>query len=223
MRQLLGNITSRYRHGRVATVKRGQRVSRHPQYGPFVVYDALTESLRLLQGAPPSNEARLSRRVRHVPLAVDRDEDVAATMFLRRGVSGIPELDVHTLEWTDVGWRVPGGGSGLGEQALDQRARLTDLEAPGKSQGGGGTARTSSRHLGWSRDNWVRWGELRLAQEVAVLRVGDRLLPVAAHGMAVVVWTKQAPAVTAVDRQGNVLGAVPWGGRQSMPALYRDS
>lgn len=47
----------------------------------MVAYSALDESLRLLQGAPPEQTARLSRRRRHVPLAVDRDGDVAATMF----------------------------------------------------------------------------------------------------------------------------------------------
>jgi hypothetical protein len=50
----------------------------------LLVYDALAESVRLLEGAPPASEARLSRRVRHLPLALDRDDDVAATMFLRR-------------------------------------------------------------------------------------------------------------------------------------------
>lgn len=55
----------------------------------------------------------------------------------------------------------------------------------------------SSRRLGWSQVNWVRWAELRLAQEVTVLRADDRRLPVAEHGMAAVLWTKHAPAVTA--------------------------
>jgi hypothetical protein len=184
-----------------------------------VVYDALAESVRLLSGAPPAGEARVTRRVRHVPLALDQDEDVAATMFLRRGVNGVPELDVHALELTDEGWRLLGGSSGSGDQAAGARPLLADSGSPGKSHGGGGTARMSSRRLGWSQDNWVRWAELRLAQEVAGLRVGDRGLPVAAHGMAVVVWRKRPPAVMAVDSTGVSLGAVPLG-RHSMPARY---
>lgn len=185
-----------------------------------VVYDALAGSARLLSGATLASEARVTRRVRHVPLALDQDEDVAATMFLRRGVDGVPELDVHTLELTDKGWRLLGGSSGPGDQALGARPLLADSGSPGESRGGGGTARTPSRRLGWSQDNWVMWAELRLAQEVADLRVGERLLPVAAHGAAVVVWRKQAPAVMAVDPTGVVLGAVPLG-RHSMPERYR--
>lgn len=186
------------------------------------MYDALAESVCLLEGAPPASEARLSRRVRHLPLALDRDDDVAATMFLRRGVSGVPELDVHTLELTDRGWRLLGGGGGPSEQTLIARPPLGDSEAPGESHSGGGTARMSSRRLGWRQNNWVRWAELRLAQEVTVLRVDDRRLAVAAHGMAVVVWTKHAPVVTAVDSTGVVLGAVPVGRPHSMPVRYRD-
>lgn len=187
-----------------------------------MVYDALAQSVHLLSGAPLANDARVSRRVRHVPLALDQDEDVAATMFLRRGVNGVPELDVHTLELTDDRWRLLGGSSGPGDRALGTRPRLADSGSPGEGHGGGGTARMSSRRLGWSRDNWVRWAELRLAQEVALLRVDDRRLSVAAHGMAVVVWTKNAPVVTAIDSTGAVLGAVPLRRPRSMPARYRD-
>lgn len=39
-------------------------------------------------------------------------------MFLRRGVSGVPELDVHVLELTNDGWLVLGGGGGPGEWHL---------------------------------------------------------------------------------------------------------
>lgn len=77
------------------------------------------------------------------------------------------------------------------------------------SHGHGGTARVTGRRLGWSESRWVGWAELRAAQEVAVLRVGDRRLPVARHGMAVVVWVDDPPVVTGLDSSGIVLGAVP--------------
>ena len=176
----------------------------------------------MLRGAPPADEARLSRRTRHVALALDRDEDVAATMFLRRGVSGVPELDVHTLELTDDGWRVLGGGGGPGGEALRARPRLAALPAPGVSHGQGGTARTSGRRLGWRQADWVRWAQLRLARGVAVLHVGDRRLPVAQHGMAVVVWSQHPPAVTALDSRGVVVGTVPLGASAFPAAVYRD-
>jgi hypothetical protein len=176
-----------------------------------VSYDALAESVRLLEGAPLPGGARLSRRVRHVPLAVDRDGDVAAAMFLRRGVSGVPLLDVHTLELTRGGWRMLGGGGGPGDEATAARPRLADLGSPAVSHGRGGTARAGTSWFGWITDNWVSWAELRVAQEVSVLRVDTRLVPVADHGNAVVVWTRTPPRVAALDTSGAVLGPVPVG------------
>jgi hypothetical protein len=176
-----------------------------------VSYDALAESVRLLGGAPASHDARLSRRVRFVPLAVDRDDDVAATMFLRRGVSGVPVMEVHTLELIDGGWRLLGGGGGSGDEASDPRRPLADLGALAVSHGGGGTARTRSSRFGFGRDGWVSWAELRLAAEVAALRVADRLLLVPGHGSAVVVWTRRTPRVAALDASGTVLGWIPVG------------
>ncbi|RBY85033.1 hypothetical protein [Blastococcus sp. TF02A-30] len=171
-------------------------------------YDALAESLRLLDGAPPAADARLSRRVRHLPLAVDRVDDVAATMFLRRGVNGAPEIDVHVLERVDGRWVLLGGGGGPGEEAVRPRPALAALGGPAVSSGGGSTAR---RHSGWwprIRDSSVHHAEVFAAREVAALRVDDRVVPVAAHGCAVVVWTRRAPAITALDRDGEELGTV---------------
>ena len=167
-------------------------------------YDALIESLRLLQGAPLPDGIRLSRRVRHVPLAVDRDGDVAATMFLRRGVSGVPLIDVH-LELTRGVWRMLGGGGGPGHDAVLPRPGIAELGGPATVDGGGGTARTSTR---WRRDGWVRWAQLRVAREVAVLQIGTRQTRVPGHGCGLVVWTRRPPPVTALDASGAELGEV---------------
>jgi hypothetical protein len=174
-----------------------------------VSYNALVESVKLLQGTPPASSARLSRRVRHLPLAVDRDGDVAATMFLRRGVNGVPELDVHTLELVDGVWRTLGGGGGPGDEATEARRRLAELGSPAVSSSGGGTKRSSGNRPWRRHGSWVWWAELRVAEEVAVLRVNSRLVPVAAHGCAVVVWTRRPPLVTALDASGVVVGPVP--------------
>jgi hypothetical protein len=174
-----------------------------------VSYDALAESLKLLGGSPPHDSAQLSRRRRHVPLAVDRDDDVAATMFLRRSVSGLPVLEVHVLELTGGAWRMLGGGGGPGYEATEARLPLADLGGPAVSHGGGGTARASRSWL--RRDAWISWAELRLATEVSALRVGTRLVPVVAHGSAVVVWTRKPPRVTALDASGAALGPISVG------------
>jgi hypothetical protein len=79
------------------------------------------------------------------------------------------------------------------------------------SHGQGGTARTRSSRLGGSKNDWVSWAEVRAAEEVSVLRVNTRLVPVAGHGCAVVVWTQEPPRVAALDASGAVLGSVPVG------------
>ena len=147
--------------------------------------------------------------MRYAPLAVDRDDDIAVTLFLRRGVSGQPLLDSHSLELTDSGWRVLGGGGGPGDEVLRRRPALADLHGPAVSLGGGGTARSGRGLLGRRRTSWVSWAELRAAEEVAVLRAGGRHLPIAGHGVAVVLWAGEPPTVTALDAAGRELGRAP--------------
>jgi hypothetical protein len=142
-------------------------------------------------------------------LAVDRDGDVAATLFLRRGVSGEPQLDSHVLERTADRWRLLGGGGGPSDDVLTPRPGLAE-SGVAVCSGGGGVARSGNRLLPWRRrDGWISHAEIRAAREVAVLQVGVRLVPVAAHGCAVVVWTRRPPRVTALDAAGTVLGDIP--------------
>ena len=186
------------------------------------MYGRLAESLRLLEHGAPAVEARLSRRVRFVPLAVDRVGDVAATMFLRRSVNGVAELDVHSLERVGGEWRLLGGSGGPGRVAVEPRLSLAELSVPAVSAGGGGTARSGP--LGWDRSRWVWWIELRAAREVASLVVDDtRRIVVPPHGMALVVWTDRLPAVEAYDAAGLSLGPVPLPDHRWVPESYGDS
>jgi len=174
-----------------------------------VAYAALEESIRLLDGAPPSEVARLSRRVRHVALAVDRDGRVAATMFLRRGISGDPCLDTHGLELAESGWCLLGGGGGTGQDyLLAVRPQLTTLGAAAVEIGRGGVTRHADRLMP-GESGWVRWVELRAAVEVASLLANERPMPVHDHGMAVVVWgTERVPHIAALGADGSRLGPV---------------
>ncbi len=187
------------------------------------MYDARAESWRLLQGGPPADHVRLSRRVRHLPLAVDRDGDVAATMFLRRGISGAPVLEVHTFERASDGWRMLGGGGGGPRDELrEPRPRMSDGAAVGFSAGAGCSSRRASTQFRGALSRWVWYAEIRLAQEVALLHVGDRRLVVAEHGLAVVVWAEEPDAVVGLDPSGRALGTI----RMRLPRLptsYRDS
>lgn len=175
-----------------------------------MAYAALEESIRLLEGAPPSEVARLSRRVRHVALAVDRDGRVAVTMFLRRGVSGDPCLDTHGLELADTGWRLLGGGGGTGQDyLLAARPQLKTLGAAAIEIGSGGVVRHADRRLMAGESGWVRWVELRAAVEVASLQANERSVPVHGHGVAVIVWgTERMPHIAALGADGSLLGPV---------------
>lgn len=179
-----------------------------------MAYAALEESIRLLEGAPPSEVARLSRRVRHVALAVDRDGRVAVTMFLRRGVSGDPCLDTHGLGLGDTGWRLLGGGSAEGQDfILAARPQLKMLGATAVEIGSGSVVRPADRLMP-EESGWVRWVEVRAAVEVAKLQANERLVPVHNHGVAVVVWgTERMPHIAALGADGSRLG----------PVQFRDS
>jgi hypothetical protein len=174
-----------------------------------VAYAALEESIRLLKGAPPSEVARLSRRVRHVALAVDRDGRVAVTMFLRRGISGDPCLDMHGLELADTGWRLLGGGSAEGQEfILAARPQLKTLGAAAVEIGRGGVIRHADRLVA-GESGWVRWVEVRAAVEVARLQVNERSVAVHDHGVAVVVWgTERLPHIAALGADGSRLGPI---------------
>jgi len=50
------------------------------------------------------------------------------------------------------------------------------------------------------------WAEIRTAVGVGALVVDDRVLPVADHGLAVVVWGNLAPSVTVLDQSGKDVG-----------------
>jgi hypothetical protein len=123
-----------------------------------MAYSALEESVRLLDGADTLPQAlHLSRHVRHIPVAVDRDGDVAATMFLRRGVSGEPWIDVHSLERNQSGWRLLGGGSSDGGASLlSQRSTMADASTLARKLGGGGTVRNADRLMPWGA-KWMWW------------------------------------------------------------------
>ena len=174
-----------------------------------MAYAALEESIRLLEGAPPSEVARLSRRVRHVALAVDRDGRVAATMFLRRGISGDPCLDTHGLDPDVQRLAAPGGGGGTGQDyLLAARPQLKTLGAAAVEIGSGGVVRHADRLMP-GESGWVRWVEVRAAIEVARLQVNERSVPVPNHGLAVVVWgTARMPHIAALGADGSRLGPI---------------
>src|SRR3712207_1497735 len=77
----------------------------------LVAYDRLAESIRLIEHGVPEAPARLSRRRRFAPLAVDVDGDVAASLFVVRG-AGHFRQEAHVLVRRSGTWTMLGGGGG---------------------------------------------------------------------------------------------------------------
>lgn len=155
-----------------------------------MAYDRLVESQKLIADGVPDTLFRLSRRRRFIPLAVDVDGDVAAKLFVRRGVNGNPHLEVWTLEQQRGDWVVLGGGGGDGyDELFEPRAAM---EGHHQSLGGGCTLRGGNRPLPWPRRG-ISHAELRLGTQVAALDVDQRRIVVAPQSVAVVVWRSSNP------------------------------
>jgi hypothetical protein len=178
-----------------------------------VAYDALAESRRLLADGPPDTPFRLTRRRRFLPVACDVDGDVATTLFVRRGVSGNPWLELWALRFVDGEWTLLGGGAGdhyeeLFEPRLDQAA-LGGLARPY----GTASTRLDPDRVVPGGAKFAHHATIRLAAEVETLAVEDRRIPVPGHGVAVVTWrSRRPPVVRALDAEGRSLGDVALSG-----------
>ena len=193
-----------------------------------MAYDALAESVRLIEnGVPAWVASRVSRRIRHIPLAVDVDGPIAAAMFLRRG-QGQVWYENHVLVRRRGSWRVEGGGGGTGGE---DAAR----DAPGHEDLGGylDVGGSGAVHLG-SADpalpRIVRYAALRAAREVRTVLIAEREVLVPRHGWLIAVWPdRRTPHLTALDEAGAVLAATDvsaWPGMSPrirlLPAIYTD-
>lgn len=176
-----------------------------------MAYDRLAESLRLIEGEPFADPVALSRRRRYAALAVDVDGDVAVTLFVRRGVSGRPELESWTFERRAGLWAILGGGGGgyyWGDPLAD-RPGSGELGAPARVMGRGWTARRRRPRFPVGRRG-VSYLSARVAREVASIRVGrHRHIGVPRHGNVVVCWGGlRMPRVELLDLGGRSLGFV---------------
>ncbi|MCF6744517.1 hypothetical protein E9529_09540 [Blastococcus sp. KM273128] len=188
-----------------------------------MAYDVLAESIALIEHGVPDAPARLSRRRRFAPLAVDVDGDVACTYFARRSVGAVVAeawvLVRRGQEWVLLG----GGGGGLEDDDLADRPAAAPLGDRVVPTGGGAVLRNPGRLMPWGA-RYATYATLRASREVDRLRVGARLLPVPRHGHLVVVWAgRQAPTTEALAADGRGLGTVPLDLRSSWPPeVYRD-
>lgn len=120
----------------------------------------------------------------------------------------MPWLHVHSLELTQAGWCLIGGGGSNGHEGeFDQRPTLAELGAPAVSRGRGWSVRRAAKVMP-GRASGVSWAEVRAATGVSALGVDDRVVPVAEHGVAVVVWGDHVPRVSVLDASGTAFGTI---------------
>lgn len=183
-----------------------------------MAYDALTESLRLIESGELIPVTRLSRRRRHVAMAVDVADDIAVTMFVRRSV-GFNAVETHVLARHGGEWFMLGGGGGsAADDALEYRpAELPPglRGAPSVDprvlalEGAGGILDGRARRPWPSRGRWINYGTVRVNADVARIEVNDRHVTVPWHGRVVVGWPgRRAQDLAIIDHAGSCLGHV---------------
>lgn len=172
-----------------------------------MAYDELGESIRLIDGAPVAGRNRLTRRRRFLPVAVDIDQDVAVTVFLRRAHGGA-EWQEHTMSCTAQGWRILGGG-GWGVDSLDVLTSVpTSDELGGYAEAdGGGSTNVSRTERPASGARWVHYALIRTSVEVTGVAVGsERVISPPDHGRVAVVWRdRHRMPVSILGSNGEVL------------------
>jgi hypothetical protein len=171
--------------------------------------------LRALSGQRPGWR---QRRAGWVVLATDVDQaaSVAAVLLVRR--PGSPDSARHTLQFErGDGWHWLGGGSGAARELALSGRPTAAVHGPTSMMRFLGSSAARSRAdrerlaagLSAADAGWVASAGFRLATEVARLELGERSVPVPAHGYAVVAWrsppTLTRPVITAIGPDGSRL------------------
>ncbi|WP_200174102.1 hypothetical protein [Tomitella cavernea] len=192
-----------------------------------MAYDALAESVALIESPSPTPIIRLSRRRRFAAMAVDVNGDVAATMFLRRGAGRVHE-EIHILTLRGPNWHLLGGGAvsdgddgcdGKGHLAerssVPPQPRLSSSDSPGgiskraMALGRSGAVRGDGGRPGrlpW-RGRWVGYTTVHVGRHVESVQVADRTIPAPWHGHVLVARKGRSPlTIVAYDANATELG-----------------
>jgi hypothetical protein len=139
-------------------------------------------------------------------MAVDVSDDVAVTMFARRGVGCVQE-ERHVLALREGAWTwLGGGGGGSDERILADRPAVVSgpslfgPDAPVSSdtrvivsRGAGGTLDTRGQIEPPDGGRWVSYWVIQVNAEVASVEALGRSRSVPWHGLVLVVWCGDPP------------------------------
>lgn len=159
-----------------------------------MAYDALVESVRLIETRVTAQQESLTRRHRFRAVGVDVDGDFAGTVFIRRAHGGA-EWDYNLLSRCGGSWRLHGGGGG-GLDNLDVlKHEFSHAELGGYDRAHGGAGSLVEASDGnVSRDRWVQLAVIETAPSVVdILLSNGRIRPRPTHGYITVVWEGRTP------------------------------
>jgi hypothetical protein len=194
-------------------------------------YDLEGMGLRVLSGR---RFGFAQRRAGFVALASDVYEDggVAAVWLVRH--PGSLDSTQHTLEFEDSdGWRFLGGGSSSAQEFSLDRRPSASVHGPASMLKLVSSSACRSRidrerlagGLGVASAGWVACAGFRVAAEVGHLQAGERVIPVAGHGYAIVAWRSPPaltrPPIVAVGNNGSRLSEL--GPHDSLDSLSWES
>ncbi|MBO0824928.1 MAG: hypothetical protein J2P27_13885 [Actinobacteria bacterium] len=172
------------------------------------------------EGVPVDMPRQLDDQHPVIPLAVDRDGDVAFAALLswsEQDSGWKPSLCNETLVKGDDGYWCPSGGSsGMPPRYYPLAARRPAEPAGLHIRLYGGDSQASGDGVkGW------RTAALYISAEVETLRIADRRLPVPFHGYVSVVMPNRSHAeVAAIGNDGSVLQTINL--RRSYTDLFRE-
>ena len=188
-----------------------------------MAYDALKESLALIESRRVEPVRRLTRRRRFAAMALDVAGDTAVSMFARRGV-GCVWQETHVLVLRDGQWARLGGGGTTSDAELlaDRPAVLPDYLRLARDTVTGADPQvivvSGSGGVLDGRDEpdrrpvsgrWISYADVRVNAQVTSVQVSARWLSVPWHGHVLVVWSAgPPPRVVAHDERGQALGEV---------------
>lgn len=178
-----------------------------------MVYDALTESLQLIETGRLVPRTSLSRRCRHLAMAVDVAGDYAVTMFARRSV-GRTVTDSWLLARRDGSWSLLWGSTEDADaNSLQHRpARLDTGLPPGlrfsphvATSTTGGVKDSRAKSVLRPRGRWVYSSSVQVSADVASVSIGSREVMVPWHGKVAVVWTGRRRRIEVRAEDGTLL------------------
>ena len=162
----------------------------------------------LQKGLPGAVPRELDDEHRFIPLGVDINGDVAATVFIRRLTRGVmagrPGLEKSVFQRRDGNWVYLGGGAGpFEEYPLADRLPAAGPGGYLRAIGYGQAYLKEPRRFPWGA-RYAFHAVLRASAEVHRLQAGDRVLDLPFHGHAVLAWPGQrGPAVIALASDGS--------------------